>query len=237
MKMPLIHPGYIILVSGGVLGALTSIYSSAAGIAIISGTVLVAIILFLLDPISEAFKRASDIEIGPKGISMSGIHPRSQDEQRRSLAEEGQDSISLTPQSRIPSEVVLAEDLALREIADEYGAPVTRQVTLSGDIEVGFDGVLWPGGQLIAAEVKLLKTRISADLVHGAAENAVRLAGSKATNIHKILLVIVSKGIMLSEQLHAVEAMKQVASNAAVPIEFRLFDFDELKEKYGIDNN
>jgi hypothetical protein len=141
--------------------------------------------------------------------------------------------------NRIRADVVLAEDLVLRQIEADYNAPVRRNqaMALSDSQKILLDGVLLSGGKLYAIEVKLFReSTVRKNLHNRLAEIAYlanRLAALNATNL-SLLFAVVSADLT-EETRHLIERQfTSMVKGAAVPIDLKFFDFMELKERYGV---
>jgi hypothetical protein len=161
------------------------------------------------------------------------LSPTPPEEQRRSLAEAAKFTRSPSGETSL-STAVLAENLALSELAEEFGTPVIRHVSLSGDVDIGFDGATFRRRELIAFQVKYLVSPISREVVRQVMDDAVRVGGESAARIATLILAIVSPPEVIADQKAATESLRSLVEGAAVPMEFRVFDFVELKRKYGI---
>ena len=126
---------------------------------------------------------------------------------------------------------VLAEDFAFRELESEFGAPIQRQVAIAGDYAV--DGVFQDKGRIRVVEIKFTRHPRLAR----AARHAVDQFGQIAHKMKSasFILAIVVEGVP-SERLEGELARtEEHLKSMPFPIDLRVYDFDELKKKYGVD--
>ncbi|HEY0321069.1 MAG TPA: hypothetical protein VGC66_08965 [Pyrinomonadaceae bacterium] len=151
------------------------------------------------------------------------------------------EEIAVTTQtiSRIRADVVLAEDLVLRQLEAEYGSPVARQVKLEvGDEKIPFDGLISLKGGIVAIEVKLItETAVRKNLHNILADIsylANRLGGLNLVVSISLLVAIVSKDLSNASH-HLIEnRFNTMIKGAPIPVELRFFDFANLQERFGI---
>jgi len=125
---------------------------------------------------------------------------------------------------------VLAEELAFREIEREFGVPVQRNVAVGGD--VGFDGMLVQHGKPTAIEIKFTRQQSWRRLVEHTLPRLGRVVDlfGPMTSV----LVIVTEGLTTKQRETAAARISGMLKEASPPIVLRVYDFDELKETYGI---
>lgn len=158
----------------------------------------------------------------------------------RELAREAVDAASSTPVQEPErtagkstrtwrQSLMLAEELAIRELEHETGINVVRQVAVAGSIEV--DGAYLEYGKLTLVEVKLVNDRSTSETVRSAFARFDRIAqGVKPVAFVLILLALDedSKGVQ-----ELVLLSRNLAKDAKYPVDVRVYDHFELQQKYG----
>jgi len=126
---------------------------------------------------------------------------------------------------------VLAEELAFREIEREFSVYVHRQVAIGSSY--GVDGAFRYNGKPIAVEIKYSKNpRYIQREMPREIEKFSKLSQAKYNAV--FLLAIVADGWTLDQRKNELDRLQITAREANIPIKLRLFDFDELKAKYGL---
>jgi hypothetical protein len=141
--------------------------------------------------------------------------------------------------NRIRADVVLAEDLALRQLEAEFGAPIRRQVALKKDGErAELDGLLYHDGKLIAIDVKFISAAtIRKNIQMRLSEIsflATKIAALGSASNTKLLVAIVSRDLDPDSSDLIKKEFDRVLKGAAILTELRFFDFGELQKRYGI---
>ena len=126
-----------------------------------------------------------------------------------------------------------AEDLALREIQSEYGAPINRQVTLGKD--QGFDGFFVQDGSAHIVEVKLVRKRVGDAVLR---QSAARLVSSVDwygwRNVEIILsFVIADASIDADTEQRRVSRLAAEFDNRIV---VKCYSLETLARRYGTDS-
>lgn len=130
---------------------------------------------------------------------------------------------------------VLAEALAFREIESEFGVSVHRQVAVGLDHKV--DGLFLHYGKPVAVEIKLGYGRAFwPEMLQREIERFGHI-DQTTKPAPSFLLAIVVEG--LTEEQMKVETQRTVEllRSSSLTIETRVYDFDILKEKYGLTEN
>jgi hypothetical protein len=123
---------------------------------------------------------------------------------------------------------VLAEEVAFRELESEFGASIQRQVAVAGDF--GVDGVFLDKGKIRIVEIKFTRQPGLAHIARRAAEQL----GLIAENLKpaSFIIAIVVEGVPSEREL---ERAQEQLKSMPFPVDLRVYDFDELKRKYGVD--
>ena len=108
---------------------------------------------------------------------------------------------------------------------------VNRQVAMVGS-EVEVDGALVQKGKPMLIEVKFTRSNRLTTTVQRALDHLVKL--SRDTDASSFMAAIVVDGMQSVRPTDTARAKELVRSMPA-PILIRLYDFSELKRKYGID--
>lgn len=127
---------------------------------------------------------------------------------------------------------VLAEELAYREIESEFGVSVHRQVAIGHDY--GVDGIFLKKGKPVAIEIKYTRRPQHARMI-------IRRELDRFSNIAQsmkpepsFLFILVTEGFSDKQRILEKERLMKMIEDSKLSIQIRIFDFDELKEKYGI---
>ena len=130
--------------------------------------------------------------------------------------------------------IVLAEDLALREIESEFGGPVYRQVTIAQQFPV--DGLLTYRGNRIIVEVKYVRRSLMT------LRSTLSRIGERFRTILRsvfppssFILAVVVEDIPEEHRRSEIQQIEKLLSSLDPPIQLRIYDFNALKQKYGID--
>ncbi|MGA2325562.1 MAG: hypothetical protein ABSH05_04680 [Bryobacteraceae bacterium] len=125
---------------------------------------------------------------------------------------------------------VLAEELAFREIEREFGMPVQRNVAIGSDI--GLDGILLHHGKPMAIEVKFTRQPSWRRLVEHTLPRLERVL--ERSGPMNVVLAIVVEGLTPEQRQAAAARITEMLREAFRPILLRVYDFDELRTKYGV---
>ncbi|HAK88929.1 MAG TPA: hypothetical protein DHV16_09305 [Nitrospiraceae bacterium] len=169
------------------------------------------------------------------------------DEEIKSIEEESKTSETSTSKTPLSVEMegagflksvttrhayVLAEELAFREIEREFGVYVHRQVAIGPDY--GVDGIFQYGEKSIAIEIKYSKRPQHIRAIMQREIERFSKLGQDAKGSSVLLLVIVSDGWTSEQKKNELDILTIMARETIQPIKLRIYDFDELKTKYGI---
>lgn len=127
---------------------------------------------------------------------------------------------------------VLAEELAFRELESEFGVSVHRQVAVGRDY--GVDGVFLSKRRPVAIEIKYTRrpqhTRM---IIRQQLDRFSQIAQSMKPE-PEFLLVLVTEGLSDQQRITEKERLAKIIEDSKLSIHIRIFDFDELRKKYGI---
>lgn len=131
------------------------------------------------------------------------------------------------------SRALLAEELMMRELQQEFGVSINRQVALSAD--KGLDGIFVRGGEAFGVEMKYVgrppQVEIIRDAVARMRSFARRYAWKRFTPI--VALVCDWQDLDIdAERSRIAKALHEVDSTAMV----RVYSFTELARNYGLEN-
>jgi hypothetical protein len=125
-------------------------------------------------------------------------------------------------------EYVLAEELAFREIEGEFGVPVMRNVAM-GRVEV--DGMFTVNGKTTAIEIKFTKLPNWRRVIEHTIARLDRFL--EGLGPMPVLLAIVIDGLPAEQREGAIAQAKDLLHKSSRPTMLRVYDFGELKAKYG----
>ena len=128
--------------------------------------------------------------------------------------------------------VIVAEDLAIRELETEFDRPILRQVSVGADR--GVDGVFTLQDRQVAVEIKYLRTLKNAVRV---ASEGVATANSLATAIRNAMPVTLLIAVVVDmDDTNAIERVRSMlTAHLPVSIKLRVYDFADLKRKFGVE--
>ena len=131
----------------------------------------------------------------------------------------------------IRSNVILAEELAIREIEAEFGRPVLRGVrTTDGQ----FDGVFRLPDREVAVEVKYTRRPDWLTISSHARVIAESLRGRGRAIPVTVLLAVVCDGLDAPNKARGRHVLERRLSDAGPTIKVRIYDFRELLLKHGL---
>ena len=163
-----------------------------------------------------------------------------------SAHEQSADTVTLVPQEKRPkfprpasvfseelkASVVLAEDLALREVGQEFGVSVSRQVGFAG---VAFDGVFSYEGRGYGVEVKYSRgTRLSVAAITQRVEAAAASVARLGWRNFGIVLALVLDDAHSEQAESKIDALRDALGRLGGPVDLRVYQLDELRAKYGM---
>lgn len=191
--------------------------------------------------LSELLGRIRSIEVGKNKVVLdTQLKPTPAPRQSAKSQEESEDAdhefgTGATPPLRPTSRTryLLAEDLALRALQEEYGASIRRQVTAGAD--PGFDGAFVIENRLYIVEVKYYRTSFLPEKLQS---SIVRLAGSINrygwSNVQIILAAVFEE---LDDAYKKTVRLTRAVSASSVPVVVRTFSMAELNARYGVPPN
>ncbi|SDA25098.1 hypothetical protein SAMN05216315_12637 [Nitrosospira sp. Nsp18] len=204
----------------------------------------------LLVALQKRVEAGSSIKAGPFEIN-DQLKPQDPIIQKEKAALEVQEVLQaegqevLQAEGQLPPEVTLlnermasvkaryfqAEDLVLRAIQAEYGAPLHRQVTAGRD--TGFDGLFIAEGRTNVVEVKYISTKARYPRLKPTIERLTKSIQSYGWMNAQIILVLVFDR---EEDIKNVREILSVGfSQNPVPVVVRIYSLGELKVKFGVD--
>lgn len=190
---------------------------------------------------AELIGRIKSIELGKNKVVLdTQLRPMPAPQQAAKSREENKDtdegsSTSLpanmraSPQSRY----LLAEDLALRALQEEYGASIRRQVTAGAD--PGFDGAFVIDNRLYIVEVKYYRSSFIPNKLQSSifslADSINRYGWS---NVQIILAAVFDE---LDDAYTKTVRLSSAVSTSIVPVIVRTFSMAELNARFGVPPN
>ncbi|MEK7724349.1 MAG: hypothetical protein AAB336_08390 [Acidobacteriota bacterium] len=140
----------------------------------------------------------------------------------------------------IRAEVVLAEDLTIRQLEADYKTSIIRQVKFeSENIIVPLDGIIRVGENLFrGVEVKYI-TEVSVkknvrNLLADISLLANRLSALNLPDNISLLVAIVGKDIKEDSFNLIRNQFNSLVKGMPISVELRFFDFEELQKRFGI---
>lgn len=140
--------------------------------------------------------------------------------------------------ARAKADHLLAEDLALKKIEIEEGAPIQRQVALTiAGRTVEFDGVIRRPAQLVAVEVQLLNPKNAMNRVDDIIGKASAFAHhartvGKPNSFQLALAFVIPPEVRNRESLR--ERVMEAVRNSGIYTATRFYDLDHLKTEFGL---
>lgn len=126
---------------------------------------------------------------------------------------------------------VMAEELAFREIESEFAVTVQRNVAAGPD--QGFDGIFVHKRRLTVLEIKYVRRPLWRQSVESGLAHIQR-AAANIKPAQSFILVLVTDPIPLDRRESELVRVRELLASTSLPIELRVYDFLELKSKYGI---
>lgn len=199
----------------------------------------------LLIALQKRIESGSNVKVGPFEI-IDRLKPQDANTQKEKAAVEIQDAlqgkpptafVTNTPTSTAPLAVIRtryfqAEDLALRAIQSEYGAPVSRQVTAGHDS--GFDGVFTSGGRTSVVEVKYVLGKGQTPKIKPSIHRLTKIIRQYNWDNTQIILVLVFE--YEEDVKSSVEILSSAFSENAVPVVVRAFTMANLLARFSSGN-
>jgi hypothetical protein len=203
-------------------------------------------VVAILTSIQDRVAKGSSVKAGPFELGQD-IRPQDAQEQKNRLEEEiqqlgepppgpqllppgeGSQSSRLDLQKRY----LLAEDLVMRELQIEFGAPVNRQIRVGG---VELDGMFAKEGSGYGIEVKYVRRRVTSDRL---IDSLTRLQSSLQRLGWRRFTLILALVCESDEPISPsdIERIQARLSQLGVPVMVRVYTLQSLADKFGIDLN
>lgn len=199
----------------------------------------------LLVALQKRIESGSNVKAGPFEI-IDQLKPQDPNAQMEKATFEIQEALEgKTPTSFVPNTPPVtvplaeirtryfqAEDLALRAIQSEFGAPVSRQVTAGRDS--GFDGVFTSAGRTSVVEVKYVLEKDQAPRIKPSIHRLTKIIQQYNWENIQIILALVFEHE--EDVKHSVEMLSSAFSENAVPVIVRAFTMNNLLARFGSSN-
>lgn len=138
----------------------------------------------------------------------------------------------LTSREELRRNVVLSEDLALRELESEYATSINRQVALG---RMAVDGAFAAGGRGYGVEVKYVRSpRLNSAAIRRQLEGLASSMVQSGWRNFGLVLVLVLDGVAPSSVENQLVDLEKFAADLTLGLETRTYDFAALCQKYGI---
>lgn len=196
------------------------------------------VILTFRRQFGELIERIKSIEVGKNKVVLDAqLKPTPAPQQAAKSRDESQETdqgsvsgttppLNATPQTKY----LLAEDLALRALQEEYGASIRRQVTAGAD--PGFDGAFVIDNRLYIVEVKYFRSSFLPDKLQA---SLYKLAASIHrygwSNVQIILAAVFEE---LEDVDKKTMRLSKAVSVCSIPVIVRTFSMAELSAKFGV---
>lgn len=129
---------------------------------------------------------------------------------------------------------VLAEEFAIRELENEFGIPIQRNVGFGPDY--GVDGVFLHKGIKII-QIKYIRRPNLLKIFQQTVESFRLLTEKNKGPISFIIAFVVEDLPQERREREIAKINNYLKSTSLLQIELRIYNFDELKKKYGIEIN
>lgn len=198
----------------------------------------------LLTALTKRIEAGSPVKAGPFELGEQ-VKPQTPAQQRAKVEKEvdalllerpseGTASKSVTSQTTradLQARYLLAEDFALRAVQDQYSVPLSRKITLPGDVE--FDGYFEVAGRPHFVEVWHVARQVMPDRVRSNLER--RTAEIARTGASEPRLVWACVFERTADVLPGWERLSELAKASPVPVSVHCFSIHELRSKYAPD--
>jgi len=191
----------------------------------------------LLGAIQKRIESGSRVKAGP--FELDALQPQDAEQQKQKLDEElfeVKQEVSIGEQAssegKLRSRILQTEDLALRAIQEEFGAPISRQVKIGTDLRA--DGAFTRNGHVYLVEVKYIERVYNASFIARTALRAVSTFKKYNFGNATLLLALVYH----DDRVDIVTERERIAGDLASyinTIDLRIYKFTELSKKYGLD--
>lgn len=140
------------------------------------------------------------------------------------------------------SQVMIAEELVFRELEAEYGHTIQRNVGIGGSPDFGIDGLIFGRRQVTAIEVKFSRGSRLRQMFRNALRQVEHLV-QRLPQGTGFIIALVTEGLSNEQREQEKTSIFELLEKYKIekerdkvkhPIEVRLYDFDELKSKYGL---
>lgn len=187
---------------------------------------------------AELIGRIKSIELGKNKVLLeTQLRPTPAPQQAAKSLEESKDVDEAPATSTIPplkevsrSRYLIAEDLALRALQEEYGASIRRQVTAGAD--PGFDGAFVVDNRLYIVEVKYFRSSFLPDKLRSSILNLANSINRYGWSNVQIILAAVFEE--LDEAHTKTTRLSGAVSSSTVPVIVRTFSMAELNARFGV---
>ncbi len=143
------------------------------------------------------------------------------------------DATKISPPN-IGEQILLAEELILREIQNEYDCSITRGASIGNDI--GFDGIFAKDGKGYGVEVKLIKNTINKPALKSDIKKYSHFISKNNFKNFRIILALAVDNILSFDEVGVREFIKNVSSAVEVDIDVKVYHLQNLRNKYGIEH-
>jgi hypothetical protein len=126
---------------------------------------------------------------------------------------------------------VMAEELAFREIESEFGITIQRNVAAGPD--QGFDGIFIQQGRLTVIEVKYVRSPRWRQSVEAALKHIQR-AAANIKPAQSFILALVTEPLTPKQRESEIAHVRELLALSSLQVELRIYDFVDLKVKYGV---
>lgn len=147
------------------------------------------------------------------------------------LAPSESDQITFRSES-INERILLAEELVLREVQNEYGSSITRDASLGNDL--GVDGLFAKDGKGYGVEVKLVRDRINKPALKNEIKKYSQFMSKRNFRNFNFVLAFAVEDVFRFDEAGVREFVKNVSDSAGINTEVKVYALTELKAKYGI---
>jgi hypothetical protein len=133
----------------------------------------------------------------------------------------------------IGSEVLLVEELVLRQLELELGVPIQRQVGVGADL--GFDGLILSKEGPVVVEIKYVKRDLWRSIRR--AILSMKRAEARLPPRTRFILAVATEGLSDQQLEEGFRRAKEIAAESDLSLEIRFFDFGDLRRKFGLGRN
>lgn len=181
-----------------------------------------------LSPLEQKQKLEEEIRNIEEEIK-TDILPSNETKNRKLTVE--MESSGILKTSLIRHAYVLAEELAFREIEREFETSVHRQVAVGRDH--GYDGIFMHKGKPIVIEIKYTRHPQHSMMMMRRELDRFAHIDQAMKPEPSFLYVVVAEGLNVEQTNREKGRLIKMVEEAKLPVEIRIYNFDELKDKYG----